>query len=70
MQARREKLLDFIATFQPRGGIGGCAQAMVDGRGDEWLTDDQLRDIAETLARRHRFRQKLNRENRRIAAAE
>ncbi len=82
MQAPREKLLDFIATFQPRGGIGGMAQAMVDGEGDEWLTDEQLRSaarliiarksfwtMAQVLTRRHRFRQKLNRENRRIAAA-
>jgi len=69
MQAPREKLLDFIATFQPRGGIGGMAQAMVDGEGDEWLTDGQLRSMAQVLTKRHRFRQKLNRENRRIAAA-
>ena len=69
-QAPRQKLLDFIATFQPRRGLGGCAQEQVGGKGDKWLTDDQLRDIAETLARRHRFTQKLNRHNRRISAAQ
>ena len=67
MQAPRQKLLDFIDTFHSRAGLGGLAQNMVDGKGADWFTDDQLRDIAAMLAGRHRFRQKLRRENRRIA---
>lgn len=66
-QASRDKLLGFIKSFGLRGGVGSLARDAVEREGTLWLTDDQLRDIADDLARKHRFTQKLNRRNRQIA---
>lgn len=63
-EASREKRLAFIASFGNRQGIGGLARMMVDKYGEDWLTDEQVGDIADELSRRHRFSQKLARENR------
>ncbi len=65
--APREKKETFIAGF-PGQALQTGIREMLLRKGDAWLTDGQIDDVANFLISQERFRCRLNRQNRRKQA--
>ena len=65
-QARK---LQFVRERLGPYGLGTAAQAMVNRKGADWLTDEQIQEIFAAEVASYRLEQKLNRDNRKRHAA-